>query len=409
MGQSVQQISTSLASASSDMWSTATLPEHVDFDAHNPFTNSEPVQMSNFGLFSPLESTDTNHYHAGDNLGSQFPNGGAQHVPGTNQIRCFDHGCNGRAFSSLGNYHRHLKERNEFSRKFFCSRCGRSFSRSTARNLHFEKNRCKSVYMDGDRVQVALPLLNSKLVFDDFSSTPSTERSDSNVVGLTPDNQITSPGASLDSMMSPTEPQTSPSRGHTHYDNCLSESTTADTEQDWEEVEPEWDNDPRWDVESDFNFEHSTHSMDIGMPVQQMNHSPYVSRDLSNMNHSQGAVPNNTTQSHCFDHRCYHKTTNRPHPTVRHMTRNRSSRAFRRHTARNMHYGQRRCSAMISHAQNSTCSQRQFNSGVSLGDDPFGPWSRNCSSGGIDNHCSGCSCRYRTPANSMETSMDSFL
>ena len=57
-------------------------------------------------------------------------------------LRCFDHGCAGRTFSSKGNYQRHLKEKNGASVKFLCPTCGRSFSRSTARNTHSLQGRC---------------------------------------------------------------------------------------------------------------------------------------------------------------------------------------------------------------------------------------------------------------------------
>ena len=57
-------------------------------------------------------------------------------------IRCFEHGCVGRSFSTIGNYRRHLKERSGYTAKFLCPRCGRTFSRSTARNTHEKKRNC---------------------------------------------------------------------------------------------------------------------------------------------------------------------------------------------------------------------------------------------------------------------------
>ena len=57
-------------------------------------------------------------------------------------IRCFEHGCAGRSFSTLGNYRRHRKERSGCTAQFLCSRCGRIFSRSTARNIHERKGNC---------------------------------------------------------------------------------------------------------------------------------------------------------------------------------------------------------------------------------------------------------------------------
>nr|POF17634.1 hypothetical protein CFP56_13048 [Quercus suber] len=65
-------------------------------------------------------------------------------------IRCWSHGCNGREFSSLGNYRRHFREQHRVCKKFCCQRCGRTFSRSTARNVHFEKRKCRAIRLDDD-------------------------------------------------------------------------------------------------------------------------------------------------------------------------------------------------------------------------------------------------------------------
>ncbi|KAL2105486.1 hypothetical protein VUR80DRAFT_8303 [Thermomyces stellatus] len=51
-------------------------------------------------------------------------------------IRCFDHGCGGRRFSSKGNYVRHLREKSGLAKRFSCQGCGRFFTRSTARDKH---------------------------------------------------------------------------------------------------------------------------------------------------------------------------------------------------------------------------------------------------------------------------------
>nr|POF11465.1 zinc finger protein 410 [Quercus suber] len=70
-------------------------------------------------------------------------------------IRCWSHGCNGREFSSLGNYRRHFREQHRVCKKFCCQRCGRTFSRSTARNVHFEKRKCRAVRLDDDNASNA--------------------------------------------------------------------------------------------------------------------------------------------------------------------------------------------------------------------------------------------------------------
>ncbi|KAL4880712.1 hypothetical protein BJY04DRAFT_218869 [Aspergillus karnatakaensis] len=58
------------------------------------------------------------------------------------EIRCYEHGCAGRRFSSLGNYRRHIREKNGVAQVHPCPDCGRVFTRSTARNFHRESGTC---------------------------------------------------------------------------------------------------------------------------------------------------------------------------------------------------------------------------------------------------------------------------
>jgi len=67
-------------------------------------------------------------------------------------LRCFSHGCDGRSFSSYSNYRRHMKEKATSRLPFICPQCKRKFSRSTARNIHFEKGRCKEIAFDENGV-----------------------------------------------------------------------------------------------------------------------------------------------------------------------------------------------------------------------------------------------------------------
>lgn len=56
--------------------------------------------------------------------------------------QCFDHGCNGRQFSTYSNLLRHQREKSDNSAKFPCPRCNLVFTRTTARNGHMT-NRCR--------------------------------------------------------------------------------------------------------------------------------------------------------------------------------------------------------------------------------------------------------------------------
>ena len=58
---------------------------------------------------------------------------------------CWDHGCNGKVFSSWSNLRRHQRERACQAPKCYCPRCGAHFSRTTARNQHLANMSCKRI------------------------------------------------------------------------------------------------------------------------------------------------------------------------------------------------------------------------------------------------------------------------
>jgi hypothetical protein len=57
-------------------------------------------------------------------------------------IRCYEHGCDGRTFSSISNYRRHQRERAGQSAVCFCPRCGAAFYRRWTRDHHVERGSC---------------------------------------------------------------------------------------------------------------------------------------------------------------------------------------------------------------------------------------------------------------------------
>lgn len=56
--------------------------------------------------------------------------------------QCWDHGCNGRQFSTFSNLLRHQREKSGSASKSYCPRCGAEFTRSTARNGHLAHDKC---------------------------------------------------------------------------------------------------------------------------------------------------------------------------------------------------------------------------------------------------------------------------
>ncbi|KAI1425148.1 hypothetical protein F5Y12DRAFT_395601 [Xylaria sp. FL1777] len=59
--------------------------------------------------------------------------------------RCWEHGCNGREFSSKSNLMRHMKEKSGASNKCTCPLCGAIFTRSSARDTHIAKQSCNKI------------------------------------------------------------------------------------------------------------------------------------------------------------------------------------------------------------------------------------------------------------------------
>jgi hypothetical protein len=58
--------------------------------------------------------------------------------------RCWEHGCNGRQFSTFSNLLRHQREKSGQAAKSTCPNCGAEFTRTTARNGHLLHDKCKS-------------------------------------------------------------------------------------------------------------------------------------------------------------------------------------------------------------------------------------------------------------------------
>lgn len=80
-----------------------------------------------------------------------LPSGGQQ-APEAAHVRvvqsrpkpqCWEHGCNGRQFSTFSNLLRHQREKSGQAAKATCPDCGAEFTRTTARNGHLAHNKCK--------------------------------------------------------------------------------------------------------------------------------------------------------------------------------------------------------------------------------------------------------------------------
>lgn len=89
-----------------------------------------PPVPSNFPpIPQPLEST----HNEVDVVGSR------------QKPQCWDHGCNGRQFSTFSNLLRHQREKSGTATKARCPHCGTEFTRTTARNGHLYGGKCKGL------------------------------------------------------------------------------------------------------------------------------------------------------------------------------------------------------------------------------------------------------------------------
>ena len=64
--------------------------------------------------------------------------------------QCWEHGCNGRQFSTFSNLLRHQREKSGTAAKSFCPKCGAEFTRTTARNGHLAHDKCTKQRRDSD-------------------------------------------------------------------------------------------------------------------------------------------------------------------------------------------------------------------------------------------------------------------
>ncbi|KAI4200477.1 MAG: hypothetical protein LQ350_003925 [Teloschistes chrysophthalmus] len=74
---------------------------------------------------------------------SPNPDDSIRIVENPRKPQCWDHGCNGRQFSTFSNLLRHQREKSGTASKSYCPRCGAEFTRTTARNGHMAHDKCK--------------------------------------------------------------------------------------------------------------------------------------------------------------------------------------------------------------------------------------------------------------------------
>lgn len=108
-----------------------------DFQQSN---NSRPIQIQMANATPNNAAQTENGLNLTPRSYSYDPSHG--HVAKRTVAMCWEHGCNGRKFSTSSNLLRHRREKDGSASKSVCPDCGAQFTRTTARNGHLAHGKC---------------------------------------------------------------------------------------------------------------------------------------------------------------------------------------------------------------------------------------------------------------------------
>ncbi|KAK3337092.1 hypothetical protein B0T19DRAFT_60243 [Cercophora scortea] len=97
-----------------------------------------PIADSGLGMYTSSGMDSSSHDTAGQ----------VRVVQSRPKPQCWEHGCNGRQFSTFSNLLRHQREKSGQAAKATCPNCGAEFTRTTARNGHLLHDKCKAKRSD---------------------------------------------------------------------------------------------------------------------------------------------------------------------------------------------------------------------------------------------------------------------
>ena len=108
-----------------------------------PFTTAPPSAQ----VYAPSQSLSYPPPFVGSSVNEVLakPLGSDSSIRVLNQRpkpQCWEHGCNGRQFSTFSNLLRHQREKSGTASKSYCPKCGAEFTRTTARNGHLAHDKC---------------------------------------------------------------------------------------------------------------------------------------------------------------------------------------------------------------------------------------------------------------------------
>lgn len=113
----------------------------------SPVSNSQalppPSSSTGLGYSMPQygSAAPSQAYQRSDSIASASSSSAKASNP-KEKPQCWEHGCNGREFSTFSNLLRHQREKSGTASKSYCPRCGAEFTRTTARNGHLAHDKC---------------------------------------------------------------------------------------------------------------------------------------------------------------------------------------------------------------------------------------------------------------------------
>ncbi|GAB7337468.1 hypothetical protein MBLNU457_g2803t1 [Dothideomycetes sp. NU457] len=121
-------------------------PSSYDTSMYTPHTAGPsmiPSQPQNIGFSSPSFSAPQPQSFARSMSTTSVGSASSTRISSSKaKPQCFEHGCNGREFSTFSNLLRHQREKSGSATKSYCPRCGAEFTRTTARNGHLLHDKC---------------------------------------------------------------------------------------------------------------------------------------------------------------------------------------------------------------------------------------------------------------------------
>ncbi|OTB00053.1 hypothetical protein M426DRAFT_66627 [Hypoxylon sp. CI-4A] len=105
----------------------------------NVYGSRPSPPMSDSGIMYPVQAPPV----LSSGVGAAQEAGHVRVVQSRPKPQCWEHGCNGRQFSTFSNLLRHQREKSGQAAKATCPNCGAEFTRTTARNGHLLHDKCK--------------------------------------------------------------------------------------------------------------------------------------------------------------------------------------------------------------------------------------------------------------------------